>query len=174
MMGKMMKKWRWRWRWRQMTMTMTMTNIVIDNNWWRRCQTSLKFWWRSNDDLGVSVNHAALWFSTRLPIFTDILPSEIWTEHNLGESWKKKLATIQLALYSQNKISTAKWRNYLKNNHWLNHHCKNNIFYLKHCSNLPSHYSGLTRCCTARGWGIRWVRGSGFQPFGLLVPLKSG
>ena len=44
-------------------MTMTMMNIAIDNNlWrWRWHQTSLKFWWSSNDDLAVSVNDAAPW-----------------------------------------------------------------------------------------------------------------
>ena len=42
-------------------MMLTMTNIVIDNDWWwwQWLLTSLKFWWRSNDDLGVIINHAA-------------------------------------------------------------------------------------------------------------------
>ena len=51
----MMKNW---WRLQMMIM---MTNDVIDNDWWRWCQTSLKIQWRFNDSLSVTVNDAAPW-----------------------------------------------------------------------------------------------------------------
>ena len=50
-------------KWRRKSSFMMYRLFFFDNDWWRWPwrQMSLKFWWCSNDNLGININHAALW-----------------------------------------------------------------------------------------------------------------